>query len=263
MIKATKKITAAILSAVLVMSCAGTAFADGSPVKPDDPVPGVQEVDPKNQDTKEVKVSKDGKTIEAVEVDKNKETVEIGGNVTLPTEEGGTGKFPVNTVGSNALKGTKAETLNTSNTVTNFKTNALAGSKVKNLNSKVAKNSSLTFDEGALKNSNIKKVKTEGQGKTVVNKNTFKKTKVNDVSFNTSKVQYNETSMRYIAKGTKLKISMENVSKSKDVTFNGRVFGPRSKLFTMSVSSKMSDKEFEKLQKAAKAAGYQGKFKKV
>jgi hypothetical protein len=264
MLKATKKITAAILSAVLVMSCAGTAFADGSPVGPDDPKPGYQEIDTKNQDTSEVKVSEDGETIAATAVE-DKKTVDIGGTAKMETVEGGTGRFPVNALGTEALKDNKnTTTVNLSNTITTVQKNALVGSKVKTVNSTVAKGSSITLEEDSMKKSKVKNVNTQGKGTTVVEKNSFKKTSVKNLNFNTSKVTFEEGSVRYIAKGTKTTISLTNITKVSDVTCQGRVFGPRSELFTIELSKdKISDKEFANLKKMFREAGYLGKIKRV
>ena len=257
MFKKNKKLAAAILAAALALSSVSVAFAAGSPTK-DTPVPGEQEVNPKNQNTAEVFVN-DGTGITATKVEKVKKAT-VGGRVTLPTVDGGTLRLPVDTLGSNAFAGNKKTIqLTTTNTVTKYEKNALKGSKVKTVVANTKKKTTLTLASQSLANcKSLKSFTAKGDGTVEFGSRTFNGTKVSNITVKCGKVTLKQGSFYGIKKKTKTKIQFTGVKQAKDLKVSVGAFGKNSRNMTIRFSTNMSKKEFKKAVKKLRKGGFKG-----
>jgi hypothetical protein len=259
MFKKNKKLAAAILTAALALSSVSVAFAAGSPTT-GIPESGEQKVDPTKQNTTEVTVN-DGTGITATKVADVAEAV-VGGKVKVNAVGGGTIKLPVDTLGTKALEdNTRTTKLTTTSTVTKYKKNALAGSKVKTVVAKVNDKNTLTLESKSLANcDSLTTFTATGKGTVEFCGRLFSKTKVSNVTVKCPKLVINQGSFYGIEKGNKTLIQLTGVKKAKNLKVSVGAFGSNSRNMTIRFSAKMSSKEYKKAVKKLRNGGFKGRI---
>jgi len=225
-----KRVLALALAASLVFGTALTASAADSPRTPVTPTPTVKPAGGQDDNSKDhnentvTSVVSNGKaTVVKVEADAN---TAAGRTVTLSVAQDPTSKqtVPITAVNANAFSSSKGQLVTKVTVKPQGANNIVIKTKAFN-KSKVKK---LTLDLGST-------------GKVTIQKNAFKKMKT---------------------KKQKITIIIK-AKKAKQVKANKKAFAKLGKKSVIKVKKTMSKKEFKKLKKQLKKAGFKGKIKRA